>query len=139
MASNWYLYIGVFLVCTGFGTVVGILMLVFYFWDDLGKKLKFSQKTYNDNTFNINIQQMKGHQMAETATATKSPNYTDEMVETAISMYQDLGNEGLEAIAEAVGKNVRSVRSKLVREGIYVASEKPASRKISSSPSVSAA
>ena len=54
LASNWYLYIGVFLVCTGFGTVVGILMLVFYFWDDLGKKLKFSQKTYNDNTFNIN-------------------------------------------------------------------------------------
>ena len=27
-------------------------MLVFYFWDDLGKKLKVSQ--YNDNTFNIN-------------------------------------------------------------------------------------
>ena len=52
LASNWYLYIGVFLVCTGLGTVVGILMLVFYFWDDLGKKLKFSQ--YNDNTFNIN-------------------------------------------------------------------------------------
>ena len=58
MASNWYLYIGVFLVCTGFGTVVGILMLVFYFWDDLGKKLKFSQYNdntqYNENTFNIN-------------------------------------------------------------------------------------
>ena len=52
MASNWYLYIGVFLICTGFGTVVGILLLVFYFWDDLGKKLKVSQ--YNDNTFNIN-------------------------------------------------------------------------------------
>ena len=52
MASNWYLYVGVFLVCTGFGTVVGILLLVFYFWDDLGKKLKFSQ--YNDNTYNIN-------------------------------------------------------------------------------------
>ena len=68
--------------------------------------------------------------MAETATATKSPNYTEDMVQTAISMYQDLGNEGLETIAEAVGKNVRSVRSKLVREGIYVASEKPATRKI---------
>ena len=52
LASNWFLYIGVFLICTGFGTVVGIIMLVFYFWDDLGKKLKFSQ--YNDNTFNIN-------------------------------------------------------------------------------------
>ena len=50
--SNWFLYIGIFLVCTGFGTVVGILLLVFYFWDDLGKKLKFSQ--YNDNTYNIN-------------------------------------------------------------------------------------
>ena len=52
LASNWLLYIGIFLVCTGFGTVIGILMLVLYFWDDLGKKLKFSQ--YNDNTFNIN-------------------------------------------------------------------------------------
>ena len=52
MASNWYLYIGVFLICTGFGTVIGILLLVFYFWDDLGKKLKVSQ--YNDNTYNIN-------------------------------------------------------------------------------------
>ena len=56
--SRWFLYIGVFLICTGFGTVVGILMLVFYFWDDLGKKLKFSQyndnSEYNDNTFNIN-------------------------------------------------------------------------------------
>ena len=52
LASNWFLYIGVFLICTGFGTVVGILMLVFYFWDDLGKKLKFSQ--YHDTTFNIN-------------------------------------------------------------------------------------
>ena len=52
LASNWFLYIGVFLICTGFGTVIGILMLVFYFWDDLGKKLKFSQ--YHDTTFNIN-------------------------------------------------------------------------------------
>ena len=60
LASNWYLYIGVFLLCTGFGTVVGILLLVFYFYDDLTKNIKMSQhhdntfKTYNDNTFNIN-------------------------------------------------------------------------------------
>ena len=60
MASKWYLYIGVFLLCTGFGTVVGILLLVFYFYDDLTKNIKMSQqhdntfKTYNDNTFNIN-------------------------------------------------------------------------------------
>ena len=50
--SNWYLYIGIFLVCSGIGTAFGIIMLVLYFWNDLGKKLKFSQ--YNDNTYNIN-------------------------------------------------------------------------------------
>ena len=50
--SNWFLYIGIFLVCSGIGTPLGIIMLVLYFWNDLGKKLKFSQ--YNDNTYNIN-------------------------------------------------------------------------------------
>ena len=50
--SNWFLYIGIFLVCSGIGTPLGIIMLVLYFWNDLGKKLKVSQ--YNDNTFNIN-------------------------------------------------------------------------------------
>ena len=49
--SNWFLYIGIFLVCSGIGTPLGIIMLVLYFWNDLGKKLKFSQ--YNDYTFNI--------------------------------------------------------------------------------------
>ena len=49
--SNWFLYIGIFLVCSGIGTPLGIIMLVLYFWNDLGKKLKFSQ--YNDNTYNI--------------------------------------------------------------------------------------
>ena len=52
-------------------------------------------------------------------------NYTDEMVATAVTMYNDLGNEGMEAIAETLGRSVRSVRSKLVREGIYVAIVKP--------------
>ena len=62
--------------------------------------------------------------MAETDD--KSPNYTDEMVTTAVSMYEDLGNNGLDQIAEAIGKNVRSVRSKLVREGVYMAAPKQA-------------
>lgn len=52
-------------------------------------------------------------------------NYTAEMVETAKNMYAELGNEGMEEIAEAIGRGVRSVRSKLVREGVYVADEKP--------------
>ena len=64
--------------------------------------------------------------MAETDD--KSPNYTNEMVTTAVSMYEDLGNDGLDQIAEAIGKNVRSVRSKLVREGVYMAAPKQATK-----------
>ena len=60
-------------------------------------------------------------------TKEKAVNYTPEMVETAIQMYVELGNDGLDAIAERLGKNVRSVRSKLVREGVYVAPVKGAS------------
>ena len=60
----------------------------------------------------------------------KTPNYTDEMVDTAVSMYAELGNDGLDQIAEAIGKNVRSVRSKLVREGVYVATPKKTTRKV---------
>ena len=55
-------------------------------------------------------------------------NYTEEMISTATTMYADLGNEGIEAIAEAIGRSVRSVRSKLVREGVYVAPVKPAAK-----------
>ena len=54
----------------------------------------------------------------------KTVNYTEEMVDKIISMYEDLGNDGMAEIAEAVGRPVRSVRSKLVREGVYVATPK---------------
>jgi hypothetical protein len=60
--------------------------------------------------------------MAETTM--KTLNYTDEMVDTVTSMYAELGNDGLETIASAIGKSVRSVRSKLVREGVYIATPK---------------
>lgn len=55
----------------------------------------------------------------------KTANYTDAQVEKLVNMYQSLGNEGLDEIATALNKSVRSVRSKLVREGVYVASAKP--------------
>lgn len=51
-------------------------------------------------------------------------NYTEEMVQTILDMYAELGNDGIEQIAAAVHKPVRSVRSKLVREGVYVAPAK---------------
>jgi hypothetical protein len=55
---------------------------------------------------------------------TKTANYTEEMLERMVAMYEQLGNEGLETIAESIGRPVRSVRSKLVREGVYVAETK---------------
>lgn len=61
---------------------------------------------------------------------TKTVNYTDEMVETMIARYQELGNDGIETIADEMNRSVRSVRSKLVREGVYIATPKvPAARK----------
>ena len=54
----------------------------------------------------------------------KAANYTAEMVDSMIEMYNELGNDGLDHIAESLDKTVRSVRSKLVREGVYVASPK---------------
>ncbi len=51
-------------------------------------------------------------------------NYTKSMVERMLALYAELGNEGIEQIAQELGKPVRSVRSKLVREGAYVAAEK---------------
>lgn len=59
----------------------------------------------------------------------KNANYTPEMLERMVAMYQELGNDGIEEIAETLGKTVRSIRSKLVREGVYVAAPKGASNK----------
>jgi hypothetical protein len=59
----------------------------------------------------------------------KAANYTAEMVDSMIEMYNEVGNDGLDDIAETLGKTVRSVRSKLVREGVYVASPKKTAMK----------
>ena len=49
------------------------------------------------------------------------------MTAKVISDYQD--GIDLDAIADEIGKSVRSVRSKLVREGVYVAQPKSATAK----------
>ena len=63
--------------------------------------------------------------MAETAN--KVVNYSKEMTAKVISDYQE--GIDLDAIADEIGKSVRSVRSKLVREGVYVAQPKSATAK----------
>lgn len=60
--------------------------------------------------------------MAEAKTTT---NYTDEMIDRITEMYEEMGNDGMDQIAEAVGRSVRSVRSKLVTLGVYVKQEQP--------------
>ena len=60
--------------------------------------------------------------------AKKAPNYTEEMVVAITSAYQE--GTPVEEIADAIGKSKRSVISKLVREGGYVATEKPATNKV---------
>lgn len=55
-------------------------------------------------------------------------NYSAEMTASIIEQYQ-AGVE-VEAIAESIEKSVRSVRSKLVREGVYVAKPKAKSTKV---------
>ena len=57
----------------------------------------------------------------------KQPNYSVSMTAKIIDEYQN--GTSVDEIATSIGKSVRSVRSKLVREGVYVAQEKKTSRK----------
>ena len=52
----------------------------------------------------------------------KAQNYTAEATARLIADYQ--AGVSVEQIASAIDKSVRSVRSKLVREGVYVATPK---------------
>ena len=49
-------------------------------------------------------------------------NYTPELTATIIDQYQ--AGVSVDEIATDIGKSIRSVRSKLVREGVYVATPK---------------
>lgn len=57
----------------------------------------------------------------------KNVNYSAALTAKIVDDYQ--AGVAVEAIAEAVEKSVRSVRSKLVREGVYVAAPKKTARK----------
>ena len=57
----------------------------------------------------------------------KAPNYTAELTAKIVDDYQ--AGVAVEDIAVAIDKSVRSVRSKLVREGVYVAAPKAKARK----------
>ena len=91
---------------------------------DAKKRLTF--RILFDRILSLSTTQRKEKSvMAETAT--KAVNYSDELTAKVISDYQE-GVE-LDTIADEIGKSVRSVRSKLVREGVYIAKPKTASAK----------
>jgi len=46
--------------------------------------------------------------------------YTKEETDKLVELYQEKGNDGLDEIAETLGKARRSVIAKLTREGVYV-------------------
>ena len=53
--SNWLLFIGFVLVCSGFLMPLGVIMFVWYFIDLIFKKGAINTGTqYVDNTYNIN-------------------------------------------------------------------------------------
>jgi len=54
-------------------------------------------------------------------------NYTAELTAAIVDQYQN--GVSVDEIATDIGKSVRSVRSKLVREGVYVAKAKPAAKR----------
>jgi hypothetical protein len=58
----------------------------------------------------------------------KAPNYSAAQVAQIIDQYQ--AGQDIDMIADGIGKSVRSVRSKLVREGVYVAKPKAKSNKV---------
>lgn len=57
-------------------------------------------------------------------------NYTEEQTEQLLQLYEEFGTEGLDQIAELLQKPVRSVRSKLVKEGVYIPAPKQQARKL---------
>ena len=57
----------------------------------------------------------------------KAPNYSAEATAKIIADYQN--GVDVAEIAASVEKSVRSVRSKLVREGVYVAKAKPVAKR----------
>ena len=60
--NKFWLFLGIFLVFTGFGTMLGIMLIVFFIWDDLKRDIKnqnnsegdveLTAKYYNEDTLN---------------------------------------------------------------------------------------
>ena len=86
----------------------------------IGKKRLTFQNLFDIILPLSTTQRKENSVMAETAK--KAVNYTKELTAKVVSDYQE--GVDLDTIADEIGKSVRSVRSKLVREGVYIAKPK---------------
>jgi hypothetical protein len=60
--NKFWFFLGIFLVFTGFGTILGIMLIVFFIWNDLKTDIKnqnysnddveFTAKYYDEDTLN---------------------------------------------------------------------------------------
>jgi hypothetical protein len=60
--NKFWLFLGIFLTFTGFGTILGILLIVFFIWSDLKTDIKsqnisqneieFAKQYYDEETLN---------------------------------------------------------------------------------------
>ena len=60
--NKFWLFFGIFLSFTGFGTIPGILLIIFFIWNELKTEIKnqnnseneveFTAKYYNEETLN---------------------------------------------------------------------------------------
>lgn len=66
--------------------------------------------------------------MRDTVSNTQK-RYTEQELVQLLELYSELGTEGIETIAETLHKPVRSIRSKLVKEGVYRPAEKTKTKK----------
>ena len=54
--SKWFLWVGLFLCCTGIGTIGGLIMVAIYFYNDYtGKQPKYDKEQYADSTLKEHI------------------------------------------------------------------------------------
>ena len=56
--SKWFLWIGLFLCCTGIGTIGGLIMVAIYFYNDYtGKQPKYNKEEYANSSLKEHVWQ----------------------------------------------------------------------------------